>query len=526
MANRYPLIIDVSDGNKIKELPADDNLYLRNNSIEDVQDINALGTINAAAITIAGQTIEPQTLLDLVDTPNTYEGFSESFVKVNSSGTGIIFQPSGELGNVTVNFVNVTGEIFPNNNNFGRVGQPSQRFYEMHSQYFIGNLKSESGSVVFDAVTGKISYAALQGAPTALSEFTNDMGFLDAAGINEAISNALAGTSFDTDLNGSVFGDDSTLLVDGVNSVLKTYTLEQVGATNGQALVWSDSNQRWQPGAAVGAGVDLTAFSVGSEGTATGNGSLTYENTTGVFTYTPPDLENFGNITAESITADNLEFTGVGVVTIESGSNLVLNAANGAGNIVASSSRITDVADPIGLQDAATKSYVDAVFIGGGVAFYEGDMKGSVFANDSSLIIDGNNSQIYVEKVTYGDGTSVNYQDNTLCPAVADTVVYTTQNQYGHAIRLFVIVEGYDDAGGFGAQWETQACDIIAVRGYNTNTVTVSAFGITYSGPAPLATFDGQWNATTNRIEITCRPTSTANSVNVSVHALEMLSND
>jgi len=56
MANRYPLIIDVSDGNKIKELPAGDNLYLRNNSIEEVQDINALGTIDAAAITIAWAT--------------------------------------------------------------------------------------------------------------------------------------------------------------------------------------------------------------------------------------------------------------------------------------------------------------------------------------------------------------------------------------------------------------------------------------------------------------------------------------
>ncbi len=39
-------------------------------------------------------------------------------------------------------------------------------------------------------------------------------------------------------------------------------------------------------------------------------------------------------------------------------------------------------------------------------------------------------------------------------------------------------------------------------------------------------TFDGEWNAITNRIEITCQPTSTTNSVNVSVHALEMLSND
>jgi len=38
----------------------------------------------------------------------------------------------------------------------------------------------------------------------------------------------------------------------------------------------------------IDSGVDLTAFSVGAEGTASGNGSVEYNNTTGVFTYTPP----------------------------------------------------------------------------------------------------------------------------------------------------------------------------------------------------------------------------------------------
>jgi hypothetical protein len=37
----------------------------------------------------------------------------------------------------------------------------------------------------------------------------------------------------------------------------------------------------------------LSSFSVGAEGTASGDGSIAYNNTTGVFTYTPPDLSSY-----------------------------------------------------------------------------------------------------------------------------------------------------------------------------------------------------------------------------------------
>jgi hypothetical protein len=37
----------------------------------------------------------------------------------------------------------------------------------------------------------------------------------------------------------------------------------------------------------------LTSFSVGAEGTASGDGAISYDNTTGVFTYTPPDLSGY-----------------------------------------------------------------------------------------------------------------------------------------------------------------------------------------------------------------------------------------
>lgn len=147
-----------------------------------------------------------------------------------------------------------------------------------------------------------------------------------------------------------------------------------------------------------------------------------------------------------------------------------------------------------------------------------GGIPDAIAAGSYQLVIDTSGN------LTYPYGIVQSSQDNTSCPAGADTVVYTSTDQYQHAIKLFVIVEGYTDGGG--ESWDTQACDVIAVKGYNNDIVHVTTYGVTYSGASAIATFDGQWNPTSSRIEITCTPTSTTNSVKVSVHAIEMASND
>jgi hypothetical protein len=116
------------------------------------------------------------------------------------------------------------------------------------------------------------------------------------------------------------------------------------------------------------------------------------------------------------------------------------------------------------------------------------------------------------------------FQAYTNCPAGADTVVYTTTESLRHAVKLFAIVEGLTDGGD--PNFDTQACDIIAVKGYNNDIVHVTTYGVTYTGATAIATFDGRWNATTSKIEITCSPVSVTNLVYVSVHAIEMISVD
>jgi hypothetical protein len=61
---------------------------------------------------------------------------------------------------------------------------------------------------------------------------------------------------------------------------------------NDQIIRYNSSNARWE-NVALPAGISLSDISVGSEGTPSGDGSLAYNNSTGVFTYTPPALSSF-----------------------------------------------------------------------------------------------------------------------------------------------------------------------------------------------------------------------------------------
>lgn len=52
MANRFPIIVDTSNGNQFRELPDGDNLLLTNSSIVNVLNITAIGTIEAQRLVI------------------------------------------------------------------------------------------------------------------------------------------------------------------------------------------------------------------------------------------------------------------------------------------------------------------------------------------------------------------------------------------------------------------------------------------------------------------------------------------
>jgi hypothetical protein len=100
--------------------------------------------------------------------------------------------------------------------------------------------------------------------------------------------------------------------------------------------------------------------------------------------------------TFNAVTIDNLNIDGNTVTSTNSNGTIQLSP-NGSGVVNVTNSRITNVTDPTGAQDAATKAYVDAVKVGL-------DFKDSVrVASTGNLTISGPGASIDGVSLTSGD---------------------------------------------------------------------------------------------------------------------------
>jgi len=219
--------------------------------------------------------------------------------------------------------------------------------------------------------------------------------------------NSAVTTAFNTPATTSSLG---TVKVDGTTITILNGVISAVGGNGGG-----------------GGGVDLTAFSVGTPNAASGVGAISYNNTNGVFKYTPPDLSAFltsytevstlndvltrGSTTTQTVTINNtltastvngttgtietfnsttlnattintsnIVNTGTGVPRWTSGSDFIIDAA---GDVNVVGSKITNLATPTQSTDAATKAYVD----GAASAFSGGVVSGAVDITNSTASI-------------------------------------------------------------------------------------------------------------------------------------------
>jgi len=168
-----------------------------------------------------------------------------------------------------------------------------------------------STAIVNDTVTINFS-GQTGGVNNAIATVTTDDGTFTATGEGtlQILGRTNIATELTTDTN-ELHIDLDPFSIDFLTDVDTTST----PPTSGQVLKWNGTN--WAPAADIasgGAGLDadtldgfdstyylnynnlsntpaiasLTDFSVGNENPASGNGAISYDNTTGVFRYTPP----------------------------------------------------------------------------------------------------------------------------------------------------------------------------------------------------------------------------------------------
>lgn len=361
MANRYPLIVDTSDSNKIKEIPVGDNLNLAGCGIINATSISSTGTITAQSITVAGDPLASVATSgdynDLINTPSAFSGSyndltNKPTIPTNTRSLSDV-QPAEPNDKDILQYNSLNGRYEPTSltatidislfdlgqiGNVITTGDTTNKFLK----YYSGAWRAAN-----------VTYAEVQSAPTRLSDLINDLtvsDFDNDAGYSSdentdaqelsflnGILTITGGNSIginEMDLVGSVFADNSTLLVDAVNAriVGDTYATvygnvySQDGLTQlvdaGASLIVGnvDNTSVTTDSITLGAGGTITggASGIGITPTSGGSFEINVTNEQIVISNDPEALQADSNMSIKSGNALNI--TSQGSLTIESSS--------------------------------------------------------------------------------------------------------------------------------------------------------------------------------------------------------------
>ena len=182
--------------------------------------------------------------------------------------------------------------------------------------------------------------------------------------------------------------------------------LNQGSAITNQVLSWDGTDYNWVTNS--GAGMVLSDISVGAEGTAAGDGGITYDNITGVFTYIPPVLSGItGNTDDITEGTTNLYYTTVranadfdtrlatkSTTDLAEGTNLYYTAARDTAqfNTDLATKSTTDLAEGTNLYytDARVDARVQAVSINEVVEDTTPQLGGDLDLNSKDITGTGN----------------------------------------------------------------------------------------------------------------------------------------
>tara|TARA_B100001093_G_scaffold405059_1_gene393222 strand:+ start:633 stop:2519 length:1887 start_codon:yes stop_codon:yes gene_type:complete len=229
MAVRYPLVIDTTDNNKIKELPLNDSLNLSTNSIVNAVNITASGTLTVAnlvvdssSVSINGNSIATvavtNSYTDLSNKPSLFDGQYASL-----TGRPTIVSTTEDLADVSsTQATNGQALIYNSTSGVYEPGSVADAALDLTSQ----SISELADVAVISIATNQVlkwTGATFANSNIAFNELTGVPTTLSGYGITNAYTKAEVDAQISAptgDLKGSVFGDDSTLLVDGINSKL------------------------------------------------------------------------------------------------------------------------------------------------------------------------------------------------------------------------------------------------------------------------------------------------------------------
>lgn len=217
MANRYPLVVDTSDSNKIKEIPNGDTLLLTGNSITGVVNVTASGDISAANLNVTGTITYNSNPLATVASSGAYSDLSGRPIQLSDLVDDLNVLVPGD-------------SISLLNNNAGYLSSVD---FDLH---ITNKPTTLAGYGISDAATvsqGILAQTAIQPGSN-VSGLTNDVGYVTLAQLTDGSITVDVNNS--GDLVGSVFAQDSTVMID---SILAAVNLD--GTIRGNVLPFQDS---------------------------------------------------------------------------------------------------------------------------------------------------------------------------------------------------------------------------------------------------------------------------------------------
>jgi hypothetical protein len=289
------------------------------------------------------------TFLNLTDTPSAYTGSANKFLAVNTVADGLAFvnMSAMSFGNVIVQ------------------GEGTASADQAADDLIL--VAGDGMNITVDTLTNTLTFdSAGGGSGDTFKTIVSDDGSVEASG--ESQLNLLGGANISTNIASGTSNVQINMDAFSINFLSDVDTTSSSPAT-GNVLKW-DGN-KWAPGVDAttgGAGTDadtldgfdgsyyldytnfnntpstltLASLSVGIELSADGDGAITYDNTSGEFRYTPPDLSSYlTSVAFSDLTSTPSSLSGYGITDsptaitdlgITDGTNGQVLTTDGSGN--------------------------------------------------------------------------------------------------------------------------------------------------------------------------------------------------